>query len=69
MIESEIDRLVQDFSYRLMYQGLKLDDYLKYMELSMQDFRAQYKEQAEHRVLSQLVVDVLQYKALMRYVP
>lgn len=57
MIESEIDRLVQDFSYRLMYQGLKLDDYLKYMELSMQDFRAQYKEQAEHRVLSQLVVD------------
>ena len=57
MIESEIDRLVQEFSYRLMYQGLKLDDYLKYMELSMADFRAQYKEQAEHRVLSQLVVD------------
>ena len=57
MIESEIDRLVQEFSYRLMYQGLKLDDYLKYMELTMADFRAQYKEQAEHRVLSQLVVD------------
>lgn len=57
MIESEIDRLVQEFSYRLMYQGLKLDDYLKYMELSMADFRAQYAEQAQHRVLSQLVVD------------
>ncbi|MDE5943062.1 MAG: trigger factor [Clostridia bacterium] len=57
MIESEIDRLVQEFSYRLMYQGLKLDDYLKYMELSMADFRSQYKEQAQHRVLSQLVVD------------
>ncbi len=57
MIESETDRLVQEFSYRLMYQGLKLDDYLKYMELSMADFRAQYTEQAQHRVLSQLVVD------------
>ncbi|MDE7454111.1 MAG: trigger factor, partial [Clostridia bacterium] len=57
MIESQIDSLVQDFSYRLMYQGLKLEDYLKYMETSMEDFRAQYKEQAEHRVLSQLVVD------------
>lgn len=29
MIEHEIDRMVQDFSYRLMYQGLKLDDYIK----------------------------------------
>lgn len=57
MIESEIDRSVQDFSYRLMYQGLKLDDYLKYMGISMEDFRAQYKEQAEKRVLSQLVID------------
>lgn len=57
MIESEIDRAVQDFGYRLMYQGLKLDDYLKYMGISMNDFRAQYKESAEKRVLSQLVID------------
>ncbi|MDE5722552.1 MAG: trigger factor [Clostridia bacterium] len=57
MIESEIDRMVQDFNYRLMYQGLKLDDYLKYMELTMEQFRAQFKEQAQPRVLSQLVID------------
>lgn len=57
MIEAEIDRMVQDFSYRLMYQGLKLEDYLKYMGLSMEDFRAQYKPQAEPRVLNQLVID------------
>lgn len=57
MIESEIDKMVQDFSYRLMYQGLKLDDYLKYMQLSMEQFRSQFKPQAEPRVLSQLVID------------
>ena len=57
MIESEIDRMVQDFNYRLMYQGLKLNDYLKYMELTMEQFRSQFKEQAEPRVLSQLVID------------
>ena len=57
MIESEIDRIVQDFSYRLMYQGLKLDDYLKYMNLKMEDFRAQYKTEAHRRVLCQLIVD------------
>lgn len=57
MIENEIDRMVQDFSYRLMYQGLKLEDYLKYMELTMEQFRSQFKEQAQPRVLSQLVID------------
>ena len=57
MIESEIDRMVQDFSYRLMYQGLKLDDYLKYMQLSMEQFRSQFTEQAQPRVMSQLVID------------
>ncbi|MDE7439505.1 MAG: trigger factor [Clostridia bacterium] len=57
MIEAEIDKMVQDFSYRLMYQGLKLDDYLKYMQLTMEQFRAQFKSQAEPRVLNQLVID------------
>ena len=57
MIESEIDRMVQDFSYRLMYQGIKLDDYLKYLGQSMKDFRAQFVSQAQPRVLQQLVIE------------
>ncbi len=57
MIETEIDRIVQDFSYRLMYQGLKLEDYLEYMGTDMATFRSQYSEQAKSRVLSQLVIE------------
>ena len=57
MIENEIDRMVQDFSYRLMYQGIKLEEYLEYMHLSMEQFRSQFTEQAKPRVLSQLVID------------
>ena len=57
MVESEIDRMVQDFSYRLMYQGLKLEDYIKYMGQTMPQFRAQFSEQAKMRVLSQLVIE------------
>jgi trigger factor len=57
MVESEIDRMVQDFSYRLMYQGLKLEDYIKYMGQTMEEFRAQFTERAEKRVLSQLVIE------------
>lgn len=57
MIESEIDRMVKDFSYRLMYQGLKLEDYIKYMDTTMEEFRSQFRPQAEPRVKSQLVID------------
>lgn len=57
MLESEIDRMVQDFSYRLMYQGIKLEDYVKYMGQTMSEFREQFREQARPRVLSQLVVE------------
>lgn len=57
MIESEIDRIVQEFSYRLMYQGIKIDDYLKYLNQSMADFRSQYITEARRRVLCQLIID------------
>lgn len=57
MVDTEIDRMVQDFSYRLMYQGLKLDEYLKYMGQSMEQFRSQFQAQSEKRVLSQLVIE------------
>lgn len=57
MIESEIDNIVQDFSYRLMYQGIKLEDYVSYMGQTMAQFRAQFNEQARSRVLSQLVIE------------
>ncbi len=57
MVQHEIDRMVQDFSYRLMYQGIKLEDYLKYMGQTMEQFRSQFAEQSRSRVLSQLVID------------
>jgi trigger factor len=40
-----------------MYQGLKLEDYIKYMGQTMAEFRAQFNERAEKRVLSQLIID------------
>lgn len=57
MIDSETDAIVGDFSNRLMYQGLKLDDYLKYMGQTLQQFRSQFADQARARVVSQLVIE------------
>ena len=57
MIERQIDNMVRDMEYRMMYQGLKLEDYLKYMGMSMEDYRKGYADQAKDAVKTQLVID------------
>ncbi|MBQ8308840.1 MAG: trigger factor [Clostridia bacterium] len=59
MIEKEIDSLVQKFEYQLMYQGLKLQDYLDFLKVTLADFRKNYEEQAKKNVLNQLVISQL----------
>ena len=57
LIENQIDRMVQEMEYRLSYQGLKLEDYLKYIGKTMQDFRKDYEPQAQEYVKAQLVIE------------
>ena len=59
MIENQIDRMVQEMEYRMSYQGLKLEDYLKYIGKTMEDFRKEQAEQAESIVKSQLVIEAI----------
>ena len=59
MIEREIDGLVQKFEYQLMYQGLKLQDYLDFLKVDVAEFRKNYEEQAKKNVLNQLIISQL----------
>ena len=59
MIEREIDSLVKKFEYQLMYQGLKLQDYLEFLKVDVTEFRKNYVEQAKKNVLNQLVISQL----------
>ena len=56
MIDREIDGLIQKFEVQLMYQGLKLQDYLDFLKVTMADFRKNYEDQAKKNVLNQLVI-------------
>ena len=49
--------MVQQTSYRLMYQGLKFEDYLKYTNQTMESYREGCKESAKDHVKTQLVID------------
>ena len=57
LVERQIDANVQDMEYRMMYQGLRLDDYLKYTNQTREDYRNTFKAQAEKQVKTQLVID------------
>ena len=59
MIEREIDSLIQKFEYQLMYQGLKLKDYLDFLKVTEADFRKNYEESAKKNVLNQLIISQL----------
>lgn len=59
MIEREIDSLVQKFEYQLMYQGLKLQDYLDFLKVDVTEFRKNYAEQAKKNVMNQLIISQL----------
>ena len=57
MIETETDNIIQEFSARLSYQGLKLEQYLEMVNLKEDDLREQYKDQAEINAKTKLVLE------------
>jgi len=59
MIDTEIDNMIQDYNWRLQMQGMSLDMYLKMLNMDLNTFKGQFKEQAEERVRVQLTLEKL----------
>ena len=61
MIDSQIDYLVRDMEYRLMYmyQGMKLEDYLKYTGSNMEELRKSKAGEAKRDVKIRLVLEAI----------
>jgi trigger factor len=59
MVEHEIDEIIRDMEMRLYYQGLKLDDYLKFTNTKIEQIREENKEIATKRVRMRLVLEAI----------
>ena len=59
MIETELNNMERDMESRLQYQGLTLDNYLKMIGKTKEDFRKEYEEQAKNSVKSRLVLEAI----------
>ena len=59
MIEREIDNMVRDMEMRMMYQGIRMEDYFKFTGMTEETLRGQYRETAELRVRGELVLEAI----------
>lgn len=59
MIERQIDRMLNDFRYRLSMQGISLEDYVKYTGMKIDDMRGEMRGDAATRAKSQLVLEAI----------
>ena len=59
MIDNQIDYQLQDMANSLMYQGLDMDTYMKYLGTTIEEMKKQMKPGAEKQVKSQLVMQAV----------
>ena len=59
MIELEIDNMVHDMEQRMSYQGMKLEQYLKMLNITEADLRKEYEPQALNAIKSRLALEAV----------
>ncbi len=59
MIERQLDQRINNMEMQMRYQGLKLEDFLKYTGQSLAQLRESYREEAQKQVLAELVLDAV----------
>lgn len=59
MVDYRADKMLEDYANRIQSQGIKFEDYLRMMGMTMDDMRAQSKEAAGRNVRSDLALEAV----------
>jgi len=59
MVEEQVGYILRDMEYRMMMQGLRMEDYLKYTGQTREALAEQYKDQGEQRARIELVLEAI----------
>ncbi len=57
LVSRQEDYSLRNMEYNLMYQGIKLDDYLKYIGSTREEYKKNFEEEARRTVLHQLILE------------
>ena len=56
LIQHELEHIMQDMEYRLMYQGLRLEDYANYLNTTVEKIKKDKEKDAEKSVKVRLAM-------------
>ena len=59
MIDDEIETMIRELKMRMMYQGIRYEDYIKYTGQTDEQVREMYRSEAQNRVKMQLVLEAI----------
>ncbi len=59
MVDQEVDRMVDEQSNQMRYQGIELDQYLSYLGQTLDTFKEQLRDSARERVQTRLVLEAV----------
>ncbi len=59
MIDDQAEYMLREMAMRMSYQGIRLEDYMKYTGQTREDLVAMQKPEAEKRVRAELVIDAI----------
>ena len=59
MVETRVDDAINDYARNMSMQGLKFEDYLKYLNMTMEQFRERLEPQAKGDLKTSLVLEAI----------
>lgn len=59
MIDEEVETMIRELKMRMMYQGIRYEDYIKYTGQTDEQVREMYHSEAHNRVKMQLVLEAI----------
>ena len=57
MVDAQVESIIRDYATRLSYQGIRLEDYMQYANVTIEQMREDVRPEALRRVRNQLVLD------------
>ncbi len=59
MVELEVENMIRDMEQRMSYQGIKLEQYLKMLNKTEEEFKKEYEPQAIEAIKSRLALEAI----------
>lgn len=59
MVSRQTDRLVQNMKVQMLYQGFRMEDYLKYTGTTEEEMRGRFRQDAVNQVKTDLVIQAI----------